>query len=163
MNLIFSPSLLPPHHRVVSPYHHLLLLIVLPQYFPFYVSSLLDWDGHIKLTDLGLCKKVEIETAYRDMTGDSISVHSAEAVLNEANASLGLSPDGMCPVSPGGGGAGAAACLTGESGPQSTSPRVRPTHRERVLAYSTVGTPDYIAPEVWTHRHSFVTCSLVWL
>lgn len=24
----------------------------------------------------------------------------------------------------------------------------RPTHRERALAYSTVGTPDYIAPEV---------------
>ena len=31
-------------------------------------------------------------------------------------------------------------------------------HRERILAYSTVGTPDYIAPEVLTQKGYGMDC-----
>ncbi len=32
----------------------------------------------------------------------------------------------------------------------------KPHHRDRALAYSTVGTPDYIAPEVFTFFFTFI-------
>ena len=86
------------------------------------------------MTDLGLCKKVEVEKSTWGDVGPEpcLNIHSAEAVLCEANAALGAGPDGGLTESEGG------------SSPRSK----RPHHRERVLAYSTVGTPDYIAPEV---------------
>jgi len=78
---------------------------------------LLDWDGHIKLTDLGLCKKVDVE-----------NLNSNEAI----NHHMELEKSSLLTSSP----------LV------NSSPSSKKTHRERVLAYSTVGTPDYIAPEV---------------
>ena len=105
-------------------------------------NILLDWEGHLKLTDLGLCKKVDVgrganssssSSSGGDASGSSggvmgraseeyISIHAATAKASNSSGSS----------------------ASGGSGTTTTVP----THRERVLAYSTVGTPDYIAPEV---------------
>mmetsp|Transcript_45836 Transcript_45836/g.127209 ORF Transcript_45836/g.127209 Transcript_45836/m.127209 type:complete len:455 (+) Transcript_45836:449-1813(+) len=79
-------------------------------------NILLDWDGHIKLTDLGLCKKID--------------------VLENGGGGF----EAWNPL-----GAAAMAAVTGGAPPP---PNGVGAHRDRVLAYSTVGTPDYIAPEV---------------
>jgi len=77
-------------------------------------NLLLDIHGHIKLTDLGLCKKLDVP----DFT--AITAHT---------------------VGSGGAAAGGAA-------PAASTAKRGPYRRDRKLAYSTVGTPDYIAPEV---------------
>jgi serine/threonine kinase 38 len=100
-------------------------------------NVLLDWNGHLKLTDLGLCKKVDINPAPGmqgyDRThtigsplpvSEAVSVHSSTAQEIHRNQTPNASH---------------SSTPTGAS---------KPTHRERNLAYSTVGTPDYIAPEV---------------
>jgi len=80
-------------------------------------NLLLDWRGHIKLTDLGLCKKIEGGT---------------QATTTSKSSVLGTS--------------GAAITTTGNTGTSSSS---RTNYvRDRKQAFSTVGTPDYIAPEV---------------
>jgi serine/threonine protein kinase len=74
-------------------------------------NVLLDHTGHLKLTDLGLCKKLD------GVPSTSISAHEAkegDAAFTEPSA--------------------------GEAR--------KPYKRDRNLAFSTVGTPDYIAPEV---------------
>ena len=45
-----------------------------------------------------------------------------------------------------------------EGSAMSTSKARKPTHRERILAYSTVGTPDYIAPEVLMQKGYGMEC-----
>ncbi|GBG25923.1 Protein kinase, putative [Hondaea fermentalgiana] len=85
-------------------------------------NLLLDWRGHLKLTDLGLCKKVESEP----LPGMQRTMHGGRTgtrTMSGAGASAGA-PD-------------AAAAH-----------RAMNYRRDRKLAYSTVGTPDYIAPEV---------------
>ncbi|CAD8082349.1 unnamed protein product [Paramecium sonneborni] len=69
-------------------------------------NILLQADGHIKLSDFGLCKYVESRGTRLD---ERISVHKPE-----------------------------------DKGSNTTSFK-----RNRIKAYSTVGTPDYIAPEVF--------------
>ncbi|CAD8094960.1 unnamed protein product [Paramecium sonneborni] len=69
-------------------------------------NILLQADGHIKLSDFGLCKYVESSGTRLD---ERISVHKPE-----------------------------------DKGGNTTSFK-----RNRIKAYSTVGTPDYIAPEVF--------------
>ncbi|CAD8093247.1 unnamed protein product [Paramecium sonneborni] len=69
-------------------------------------NILLQADGHIKLSDFGLCKYVESPGTRLD---ERISVHKPE-----------------------------------DKGSNSTTFK-----RNRIKAYSTVGTPDYIAPEVF--------------
>jgi serine/threonine protein kinase len=85
-------------------------------------NILLDWQGHLKLTDLGLCKKVDVGISGGGgrPSEENISMHAAAAMASDLDV----------PSSS----ANASSC--------------RPHHRERALAYSTVGTPDYIAPEV---------------
>ena len=72
-------------------------------------NLLIDAYGHLKLTDLGLCKKVDMSEML------PISQHSA----------VNLPPPGPGMIQ-----------------------QQRPYQRNRQAAFSTVGTPDYIAPEV---------------
>lgn len=78
-------------------------------------NFLLDANGHLLLTDLGLCTKVEGE-------GVDVAGRPADGVED-----------------------------TRDVAPSSLPPGVK-YFRDRKLAFSTVGTPDYIAPEVLTRR-----------
>lgn len=86
-------------------------------------NVLLDWNGHLKLTDLGLCKKVDAPGLHgisSPQISESVSIHSSAAQEMHQHPHQSNTPSNVS----------------------------KPTHRERHLAYSTVGTPDYIAPEV---------------
>ena len=120
------------------------------------VQVLLDWRGHLKLTDLGLCKKV-------DMGGDTAHSVAADAVTVNVHAATATS-EGM----PGAGDRKTDADGLRTSAPPpapalepaaSSAPGgTKPTHRDRGLVYSTVGTPDYIAPEVLLQRGYGKSC-----
>lgn len=86
-------------------------------------NVLLDAHGHLKLTDMGLCKKMD---SHVDLL--PVSQHSIDAASSSAD-------DG-----------GSAA----GGGPDAS--RSRPFLRNRQVAFSTVGTPDYIAPEVLAQK-----------
>lgn len=79
-------------------------------------NILLDWDGHLKLTDMGLCKKVV--DSDDDLIWEGLDVDEAQQTQPITIPAMSL---------------------------DSQHPASLPTHR---LAYSTVGTPDYISPEV---------------
>jgi serine/threonine kinase 38 len=83
---------------------------------------LLDIHGHIRLTDLGLCKKVDVG-----------NINELSSAIEESNPHVlaALNSDYNAPFTP-----------------KSPQRNIKPSHRERALAYSTVGTPDYVAPEV---------------
>jgi serine/threonine protein kinase len=81
-------------------------------------NLLLDAEGHLRLTDLGLTKKVD------EGDTDSTLGKAQEEAVRAAQEEPPTPTEGD---SAAGGAAG---------------------HRDRKLAFSTVGTPDYIAPEV---------------
>jgi serine/threonine kinase 38 len=126
---------------------------------PLCYQVLLDWNGHIKLTDLGLCKKVDMgpeDAAAADpasgTTTEAISVHSA-AVSGDADNTMDTSaPPASATTAPGT--RPAQLERVASSAPGGT----KPTHRDRGLVYSTVGTPDYIAPEVLMQRGYGKSC-----
>jgi len=84
-------------------------------------NLLIDHFGHIKLTDLGLCKKTDVPD------------FGQAGVSNDSET------------------AAAQAAASGSSEGDATSSGKK-THRSRAKLYSTVGTPDYIAPEVLSQR-----------
>jgi serine/threonine protein kinase len=116
-------------------------------------NLLLDARGHILLTDLGLCKKVDdaVSIGLRLAGGTSAPTASVagrsagEAAIHNAAASVvpedAAAEDGGME-------------REGSDGRRRRrkKKRSKPTHRSRALAYTTVGTPDYIAPEVLAHE-----------
>lgn len=84
-------------------------------------NFLLTSRGHVKLTDMGLCKKVD-----------------GTIQLGRAADSQKDIPEGASRAFP--------------SQLESTEEIVKGTHRPRELAYSTVGTADYVAPEVFEEK-----------
>eukprot|EP01042_Synura_sphagnicola_P029433 gene29433-37967_t len=120
------------------------------------LCSLLDWDGHIKLIDLGLCKKIEFETGtVKDKEPANahalaaVQQMAAESNATNANAhAKAARPQRTRPLS------------NAEDSLYMTLKREgkKSQHRERILAYSIAGTPDYIAPEVLLQRGYGMEC-----
>lgn len=125
-------------------------------------NILLDWGGHIKLIDLGLCKKVEFERHQPSQPNTKedqvLNIHASEARRQLSQERPSTASSG--PV------ATYNNSMRKKEAPGATDDiyqTMRRTgkksiHRERILAYSTVGTPDYIAPEVLMQKGYGMDC-----
>ncbi|GLJ48010.1 hypothetical protein SUGI_1013960 [Cryptomeria japonica] len=101
-------------------------------------NLLLDKKGHMKLSDFGLCKPLDCTTLS--------TLHENEA-MNDDNLRESMDIDGCFPDS--------------NMGGPWRSQREQLQHwqqNRRMLAYSTVGTPDYIAPEVLLKKGYAMEC-----
>ncbi|CAM9271351.1 unnamed protein product, partial [Ectocarpus sp. 6 AP-2014] len=103
-------------------------------------NILLDWQGHLKLTDLGLSKKVEISPSYFGVKPEDLNVHAAAA--REDTRPMPAKPVGH---------------VRGHTGMQGPN-KGNKVNKDRKLAFSTVGTPDYIAPEVLAQKGYGAEC-----
>ncbi|KAJ4708690.1 Serine/threonine-protein kinase [Melia azedarach] len=101
-------------------------------------NLLLDKNGHMKLSDFGLCKPLDCA---------HLSAINENESLDDENLNESMDVDGRFPES--------------GSGRRWKSPLEQLQHwqiNRRKLAYSTVGTPDYIAPEVLMKKGYGMEC-----
>eukprot|EP00924_Labyrinthula_sp_SR-Ha-C_P000991 maker-scaffold_7-snap-gene-10.25-mRNA-1 protein AED:0.05 eAED:0.05 QI:48/1/1/1/0.66/0.5/4/56/544 len=103
-------------------------------------NLLLDWNGHLKLSDLGLSKKIsKHEKTGLDFLMKETQVSAVNRVKNSPFTDY---------------------IITHNSYEQQgfIESKESRSHRTRNLAYSTVGTPDYISPEVLGNRGYGAEC-----
>ncbi|KAK7328985.1 hypothetical protein VNO77_23127 [Canavalia gladiata] len=101
-------------------------------------NLLLDKSGHMKLSDFGLCKPLDCS---------NLSSINENEILDDENLTDTMDVDGANP--------------NGRNGRCWKSPLEQLQHwqiNRRKLAFSTVGTPDYIAPEVLLKKGYGVEC-----
>ncbi|OMO67265.1 hypothetical protein CCACVL1_20668 [Corchorus capsularis] len=91
-------------------------------------NLLLDKNGHMKLSDFGLCKPLDCR---------NLSSINENETLEDENLNESMDVDGNFPESG-----------TGRRWKSPLEQLQHWQHNRRKLAFSTVGTPDYIAPEV---------------
>jgi len=140
-------------------------------------NMLLDARGHLKLTDLGLCKKVGdvspgdhpeviLEMMRNQGLVGSNGIGDLEPEMDMRNSSAAGKhrrrgdPESMSIDE-------APDIGLGANGGGSSRPANFPTGKaRREMAYSTVGTPDYIAPEVLAAQNGAsgysYTCAVDW-
>ncbi|BDA44938.1 Serine/threonine-protein kinase tricorner [Coccomyxa sp. Obi] len=122
-------------------------------------NLLLDARGHMKLSDFGLCKPVDVSklpTLHEDRT-----LSSSQPPLEDLREQRKPAPSALLNCCGCGPHAAVSPPIQGSEAGQKTSIGPEPStsrtqseklahwqHNRRKLAYSTVGTPDYIAPEV---------------
>ncbi|CAA2974582.1 serine/threonine-protein kinase tricorner-like isoform X2 [Olea europaea var. sylvestris] len=101
-------------------------------------NLLLDINGHMKLSDFGLCKPLDCRT---------LSTVNENEALSDENTREPMEIDGRFPD---------AANSTHWRSPQEQLQHWQMNRRK--LAFSTVGTPDYIAPEVLLKKGYGMEC-----
>ncbi|KAJ6407228.1 hypothetical protein OIU84_010684 [Salix udensis] len=105
-------------------------------------NLLLDKNGHMKLSDFGLCKPLDCT---------NLSAINENEALDDENLKESMDADG---------------CFPEAGGRRWKSPLEQLQHwqiNRRKLAFSTVGTPDYIAPEVLLKKGYGVECDCMML
>ncbi len=90
-------------------------------------NVLIDSQGHLKLTDLGLSKKFQAGNPYFNLGKDEANI-IAQVAHSEKHSQPNKNVDNAREIM--------------------TTPDPSASHKNRKLAFSTVGTPHYIAPEV---------------
>ncbi|XXG42889.1 hypothetical protein AAC387_Pa01g3056 [Persea americana] len=101
-------------------------------------NLLLDKSGHMKLSDFGLCKPLDCRT---------LSALNENEPISDENLRESMDIDGCFPDA--------------NNGSRWKSPQEQLQHwqiNRRKLAFSTVGTPDYIAPEVLLKKGYGIEC-----
>jgi len=100
-------------------------------------NILLDRDGHVKLSDFGLCKAFDgPPNPYLEQFKEE-----SKAATNGGDGQATTNGETK---------AGEPAPVRHHQATESKDEsKKKASHRNRKLAYSTVGTPDYIAPEVF--------------
>jgi serine/threonine protein kinase len=122
-------------------------------------NMLLDARGHLKLTDLGLCKKVgEVSPDDEpEVVLERLRLNGTAETSRGAMSAPKTGPSWGATHRPG----DDAMAMSIDDGPAKRDAKTR-----REMAYSTVGTPDYIAPEVLAAQNGAsgysYTCAVDW-